>query len=513
MVFYKKNKNGTLLQDLETILDVSGAQNYIPIYSRFFTLSSTNWNSINLENDYQLESIHNCEYNTGIATLSNTATLPIFLKYSPLLDPLKYLNGKYTNYDFSLPGLTGNFPKLLDVHNSAYIDSFFSYLSSQLLYKQNFINGIGFYGSYLGIKRNFRYNIEDEIEQLHNSTFFYENNNKLFTLNKEITTPPSQKNRERLVLQDECIALPIEDLECSISERVQINDADIQVVEDLVPIQNKSMKDDHSDTSSKSSNTEDHDSDFETDDGTDETSESDFMFGLNANIHQFPVQIIVLEQCKDTLDSLLVECTPTEEITAALMQVIMTLIMYQNVFQFTHNDLHTNNIMFVETNEPYLYYTYKNIHYKVPTYGRIFKIIDFGRAIYTYDGKRFVSDSFHMEGDAATQYNMEPFLDPSKPVIEPNYSFDLCRLACSMLDIIPDDTPLYELVEEWCLDDKQRNVLYKKNGEERYPDFKLYKMIARTVHDHIPELQLNKPIFKKYVVSQENEQTISIRNK
>ena len=108
---------------------------------------------------------------------------------------------------------------------------------------------------------------------------------------------------------------------------------------------------------------------------------------------------------------------------------------------------------------------------------------------------------------------MEPFLDASKPVIEPNYSFDLCRLACSMLDIIPDDTPLYELVEEWCLDDKQRNVLYKKNGEERYPDFKLYKMIARTVHAHIPELQLEKPIFKKYVVSQKNEQTISIRNK
>ena len=167
MVFYKKNKNNTLLQELETILDVSGAQNYIPIYSRFFTLSPSNWNSINLENDYELESIHQCEYNKGLATLSNSEILPIFLKYSPLLDPLKYLNGKYTNYDFTLPGLTGDFPKLMDVHNSAYIDSFFSYLSSQLLYKQNFINGIGFYGSYLGIKRNFRYNIEDEIEQLH----------------------------------------------------------------------------------------------------------------------------------------------------------------------------------------------------------------------------------------------------------------------------------------------------------------------------------------------------------
>ena len=65
-----------------------------------------------------------------------------------------------------------------------------------------------------------------------------------------------------------------------------------------------------------------------------------------------------------------------------------------------------------------------------------------------------MSDSFHPDGDAATQYNIEPFLDVYKPVLEPNYSFDLCRLACSMLDIIPDDTPVYELVEEWCLDDK-----------------------------------------------------------
>jgi hypothetical protein len=79
-----------------------------------------------------------------------------------------------------------------------------------------------------------------------------------------------------------------------------------------------------------------------------------------------------------------------------------------------------------------------------------------------------------------------------------------------MLDIIPDDTPLYDLIEEWCLDDKNRNVLYKKNGEERYPDFKLYKMIARTVHAHIPELQLTKPIFKKYVISNPNEQTMII---
>jgi hypothetical protein len=45
------------------------------------------------------------------------------------------------------------------------------------------------------------------------------------------------------------------------------------------------------------------------------------------------------------------------------------------------------------------------------------------------------------------------------------------------------------MVHEWCQDDEGRNVLYKRSGEERYPEFKLYKMIARTVSRHTPEAQ------------------------
>ena len=78
-----------------------------------------------------------------------------------------------------------------------------------------------------------------------------------------------------------------------------------------------------------------------------------------------------------------------------------------------------------------------------------------------------------------------------KPRIEPNPSFDLCRLACSLFDYFmeeeeDEDTygsdPIKAIITEWCTDDKGRNILYKKCGEERYPDFKLYKMISRTVH-------------------------------
>ena len=118
----------------------------------------------------------------------------------------------------------------------------------------------------------------------------------------------------------------------------------------------------------------------------------------------------------------------------------------------------------------------------------------------------FCSDSFAPGGDASTQYNCEPFFNENKPRLEPNNAFDICRLGTSIFDFmmdIDDDysemDDLQKIIYEWCLDDNGKNVLYRKNGEERYPSFKLYKMIARTVHKHTPEAQLNRPFFAKYL--------------
>ena len=229
-----------------------------------------------------------------------------------------------------------------------------------------------------------------------------------------------------------------------------------------------------------------------------------------------------MEECEDTLDSLMEndEITSPEQWSSILMQIIMTLIAYQKLFGFTHNDLHTNNVMFTETKKEYLYYTYNGKHYRVPTFGKIFKIIDFGRAVYKFKNITMCSDSFHSSGDAATQYNFPPYMNSKKPLLEPNFSFDLCRLACSMFDyFIPmgdteidtnidnervkqliSNNPIIALIDEWVRDDKGRNVLYKSSGKERYPDFKLYKMIARTVHNHVPAKQLANPLFSKYEV-------------
>jgi hypothetical protein len=121
------------------------------------------------------------------------------------------------------------------------------------------------------------------------------------------------------------------------------------------------------------------------------------------------------------------------------------------------------------------------------------------------------SDSFHPRGDAATQYNCEPYFNSNKPRLEPNPSFDLCRLACSLFDYFVDDLddikdikkcePLVKLIVKWCRDDKGRNVLYKTDGMERYPEFKLYKMIARTVHNHLPHEQLEHYLFKNFITT------------
>ena len=235
---------------------------------------------------------------------------------------------------------------------------------------------------------------------------------------------------------------------------------------------------------------------------------------IEATIPLFPVQVICMEYCENTFDDLILDNELSEqEWFSAFMQIIMILLAFQKAYSFTHNDLHSNNVMYIPTDNKYIYYCFKNKYYKVPTFGRIYKIIDFGRSIYKYDNKIYCSDSFQTGNDAATQYNTEPYFNENKPRLEPNFSFDLCRLACSIFDYVVDDLDEIKnlakckssvrLIVNWCLDDNNLNMLYKSNGTERYPDFKLYKMIAKSVHRHTPEAQLERPEFKAFLISKQ----------
>lgn len=575
-VHYQKRKNIELFKSLEdpSSLFLTDAQNYIPIYNRFFSLNETNYNGINFNNKYYISNVINKLdddfhlYKCKIKNANNNKIKEknVFFKLAPLLDPYKYLVGKYNIHDekiFTLPTLNSTeekcHTKLIDQNNSASVDGLFLYLSSQLIHNTYFPHGVDFYGTFFGIKQNFKLNVFDDIDYLVNSEFFNKNKNILFKIDDFEHLFPIEKNKLVPIKISHNISaksqLSIKSIDNELFEDVfddkSINLNDLKNMSiDLVEMTNAQFLENNNSTnghvtlksnstcSSRSSHTEENDNndcdeeiqnkylledeeyededdqdeeEDEDDDDQDEDEDEDEEEIINVTIPKFPIQVICMENCENTFDDLILNNDLThEEWYSALMQIIMILITYQKVFHFTHNDLHTNNIMYNNTETKYLYYCYKSKYYKVPTYGRIFKIIDFGRSIYKFDGKLFCSDSFQTGGDAATQYNTEPYLDDKKPRLEPNYSFDLCRLACSIYDYLIEDPteiidvskcddPIKRLIVEWCLDDKGINMLYKNNGTDRYPDFKLYKMIARCVHNHTPHAQLERPEFKAFL--------------
>jgi hypothetical protein len=597
-VNYQKRKNVNLFNKFQTnkVINLSNVQNYIPIYDKFFSLNTTNFNSINLNhkwhisdikepknNDYDDDRIFTCKLKNinDDEDLSNTQK--VFFKMAPLLDPFKYLVGKYNYNDpnlFNLPSFENSHKvhsKISDPNNSSFVDGFFSYLTSETLHEHNFLHGLDYYGSFLAIKNDYKINIIDDLDYLIQSDFFNKQQNILFKVedyshlitNPEIhqLTPlkisTSLKSNHSIKSIDESLfenifettdaAISLEDVKNMKVELIDIthsNEFDIKNQKKSETLKSGSTcssrtshtnDDDLSDTDNKNDSGEDNQSkhsgsdslsEFGSRSGFDEDSDDDFdpeEESLNLTFPKFPVQVICMEHCENTFDDLIINGElKEEEWISALMQIIMILITYQKMFSFTHNDLHTNNVMYIPTNKKFLYYVYKKKTYKVPTFGKIYKIIDFGRAIYKFNGKLFCSDSFQTGGDAATQYNTEPYFNDKKPRLEPNFSFDLCRLACSIFDYVIEDvdmiknltspqnelSSLIKIIIDWCLDDNGINVLYKNNGVERYPDFKLYKMIARYVHKHTPVAQLDRPEFSKFVVSNKNipksEQIINI---
>ena len=112
-----------------------------------------------------------------------------------------------------------------------------------------------------------------------------------------------------------------------------------------------------------------------------------------ATFKNFPVIYLFIESLEGTLEDIIQKEMNLDLLKSCLFQITFALIYLQKHYYFTHNDLHINNIMYQSTDRPYLYYKYNNQYYKVPTYGKIFKIIDFGRSIFTFRKKTYMNDT------------------------------------------------------------------------------------------------------------------------
>ena len=567
MLKYLKTKNDVLFKSLENLDEDYGNmeknQNYIPLYKKIFIMGDNDHEDTVLVSKEILNEIKKVNeetnnFNCDLLDVSTNEIInkDIFIKFSPIMNVTRYLTGKYDKDDsiFNLPSYNKNdsHEKILDDNNSSYTDSFFNYLSSFLLNEYNMFHGLNYYGSFLGIKNGYKINIGDDLEYLIESEYFLDNIDNHFSLTGDIEKVNEVKSMNNIskkykskikieedwkdnenepmiqdmidfeeVFKDDEQRKLTAPLEVDNLDELTIFNINEEILDDTISLNsNDSNSSGTIDTGELSNEDDEWSTEDEDDDDDDESDEEDFI-DVNAVINKFPVQLICMENCKNTFDSLIETNLSKDEWTSSLFQIVMILVVYQKALWFTHNDLHSNNIMYQETSKKFLFYKYNDVYYKVPTHGRIFKIIDFGRSIYKFKNYLYCSDAYKKGEDASSQYNFGPYYDKKKKELIPNFSFDLCRLACSIFDniftfnMVEEYSQNYidtkckkdeiaKLINEWCKDDKGRNILYTSEGDERYPEFKLYKMISRTVNNNLPEKEIQKEVFKKYIVNKKS---------
>uniref|UniRef100_A0A6C0J1F3 Protein kinase domain-containing protein n=1 Tax=viral metagenome TaxID=1070528 RepID=A0A6C0J1F3_9ZZZZ len=208
-----------------------------------------------------------------------------------------------------------------------------------------------------------------------------------------------------------------------------------------------------------------------------------------------PCILIYLEKLKiDLYDYIETKLyIPEEEWTSYLFQIICALSIMQKYFNLHHNDLHLSNIMCNYTKNEYLYYKYNNIYYKVPTYNKIIKIIDWGRASYNFNNFKSNNYCFSVNGDAFGQYYNNRINNKGKYSENYNSSLDLYILSRNLINIdnFPKKGRLYNLIKKW--------INYEIDEIDNIT-FNDYVYGVKKAFRCIPSEQIKSSIFKKYIV-------------
>ena len=461
-----------------------------------------------------------------------------YCKITHLLDAYQMIQGHYPvaqHPALPAPGPKSAklFSKLHDPHNQAYVDAVACYMLSKFRESGYSPHFSLFYGAYLAIANQYYYNLTEEFSEIRFESWFWKRQQQgVFSLVGFEGGAPLSRDDALMEPPDDISDYATEDSDSdcdsdckSARHRADVNLETATQLHDMPPsssnqkgngsesgsLRSVSLST-HSSKSSKSSKSS----------GSDSSDGKEVTFF--AALKDFPTLLMFLETNTNTMDSLLYtkdEINETEWI-AWLFQVIAALCQVQSIWSMTHNDLHSNNILWTPCNEEFLYYKTKdNRTWRVPTYGKLFRIIDFGRAIYTHNETLCISDDYQHNNEAGGQYNFGPIYNPEEPRVYPNPSFDLCRLSVSIIEPlfkdVPADksngivlstepgrtqmetvSPLFNILWSWLIDEDGKNVLWETDTSERYPGFDLYQVIAKKVKNAVPREQLDKEPFSKF---------------
>lgn len=446
-----------------------------------------------------------------------------FRKITHIIDPIQHLQEKYIQHPDKLE------KKKNDPMNQAYIESIASYIVGKLKDQDISPHFHSFYGAFSSVADSYKYNISDSYMSFRNKKWFWNALNKnMFSFEFDDDTDIDVKNTINEIPND---LVSLTDSDSSSSSSSSSNSENILTHISLKSIENIELKSTDGDDISEEEN-------YDTSTNNDSDScNSDI--NIYTNITNFPVMMIYTDfSSGGTLDDLLekydiVTAEPGTErwntIWAAwIFQIISSLCVLQSLFGFTHNDLHSNNIVWEKTDEKFIYYTNRqNTIWRIPTFGKIMKVIDFGRAVFTVNGQLFFSDDFREGNDAAEQYNFGELKGGLYETVYPNPSFDLSRLSISIIEslfpIMPElkkkgkvlsidsnikkmETvcPLYNMLWCWIVDTNGNNILVDEDGDEKYPDFTLYKVLASSMKSAIPLEQINNTAFNCFKIKKDD---------
>ena len=158
--------------------------------------------------------------------------------------------------------------------------------------------------------------------------------------------------------------------------------------------------------------------------------------------------------------------------------------------------------MYKKTDIEYLYYKTATRYFRVPTHGRIIKIIDWGRSTFKYDNKEIENTIFQTDGVCFSQYIYDIFKKNKKDQISPNPSMDLSLLASDLLNEeesvnIPLNKSHTKTILREFLKDRQGNYIDIFDDDS----FDTYLDCAHDACNAVPRSQPLKPSFKNFLIN------------
>ena len=475
--------------------DLKDAQPFFPPLELLFkTERVPNFREYGVKLSEQLDSVVGAD---SIKVKGNV--LPVHRKTTMILSPFKWMRGDYGALGLPKPDEVASDmqTKLQSPHTAGYVGA----LASIALSESGCIHFPKVYGVYTAIATKHTLDISDDYEDLSERRWFADMLGKTFELKlrqaeggAEFSHTRGQRNA--VMLGEE---VTLDDIEDVAADHVSEPSAHSPSASNHTGDDSEFVGDDSDDESEDEYEIRSCDCSDASDEEEGLDDEGDDESFAWATFKDVPVITTVMEKCEGTFYDLVEKNADAPEAQAAwVAQIVFALAYAQRNYGLVHNDLHGNNVMYVATDQPFLYYKHQGHCYKVPTFGYVMKIIDFDRASFSLrltgmkDPRFFMSSQFQLDDEAAGQYNVEPFFSQEHPRIAPNPSFDLCRFATSMFwEMFPEGPdhayshPLFEVFKQWMTQSDGSSVFFRaqRDRHDRYHGFGLYKAIARYCKD------------------------------